>query len=159
MLDDKMPDENINIWWLFVSAFVSATLFPGGSEILLAYMSTTQQYSLPTLIIVASLGNTLGGMTSYALGRIIIWRFPAKKMAANKQRAIQRLQKLGYPALLLSWVPIIGDPLCVAAGYLKTNIYLTVLLIAIGKTARYAIIAWTANTSIATLTNWPLAIT
>jgi len=144
-----MLSENIDIWWLFLSSFISATLFPGGSEVVLAYMITTEQYSLLTLVFVASLGNTLGGMTSYAVGRIIIWRFPAKKMTANKQRAIQRLQTYGYPALLLSWLPIIGDPLCVAAGYLKTNIYLTVILIAIGKTARYAIIAWTASATVA----------
>jgi len=111
-------------------------------------LSTTQQYSVLTLILVASVGNTLGGMSSYAIGRIIIWRFPSKTIKTNRQRAIQHLRKFGYPALLLSWLPIIGDPLCVAAGYLKTNVYLTVLLIAIGKTARYATLAWLINTAV-----------
>ena len=82
---------------------------------------------------VATLGNTLGGMSSYLIGRLIPTTSPLKGLAT--------LQRWGSPALLLSWVPIIGDPLCVAAGWLRLNAWWSVLFIALGKFARYWVIA------------------
>src|SRR5215813_7643928 len=121
------------LWTLFVSSFLAATLLPGGSEVVLfaALKSNFAQY-WPALA-VATAGNTLGGMSSYLIGRLI----PQGKPLS----AIPMVQKYGSPALLLSWVPFIGDPLCVAAGWLRLNVWACLAFIALGKFARYWVIA------------------
>ena len=126
------------LWGLAASAFLSATVLPGNSEIVLVGVLA----KFPTLywqcIVVATVANTLGGMTSYGIGRI----FPAK---SEKNRAFTWLQRYGEWMLLLSWVPLIGDALCVAAGWLRINPWLTLLMLAIGKCTRYLAVAtgWT----------------
>ena len=122
---------------LFVSAFLSATLLPGGSEVVLAYLAGGENHDGVILLAVASAGNTLGGMTSWLIGRLI----PAGCLQRPELHpAVDRIRKYGRPALLLSWLPIIGDPLCVAAGWLRVSWRWALLYIAIGKTARYAVI-------------------
>ena len=122
---------------LFVSAFLSATLLPGGSEVVLAYLAGDENHDGAILLAVASAGNTLGGMTSWLIGRLI----PAGRLQRPELHpAVDRIRKYGRPALLLSWLPIIGDPLCVAAGWLRVSWRWALLYIAIGKTARYAVI-------------------
>jgi len=122
---------------LFVSAFLSATLLPGGSEVVLAYLAGDENHDGMILLAVASAGNTLGGMTSWLIGRLI----PAGRLQRPELHpAVDRIRKYGRPALLLSWLPIIGDPLCVAAGWLRVSWRWALLYIAIGKTARYAVI-------------------
>ena len=130
------------VWGLFGSAFLSATLLPGSSEVLLVYLLTTTEHSPVLLLIVATSGNALGGFTSYWLGRFLAFRFPNRTLREKHQLAITRIQHWGSFSLLLSWVPIIGDPLCVAAGYLKLNPFLAFLLLTLGKAARYAFIMW-----------------
>ncbi|WP_455366917.1 YqaA family protein [Kaarinaea lacus] len=137
-----MSDETISLWGLFSSAFLSATLLPGSSELLLAYLVANSTTSLSLLLIAATVGNTLGGFTTYLLGRFLAWRFPNKTLRREHHTAISRLQRWGSFTLLLSWVPIVGDPLCAAAGYLKLNPLLTVVLLAIGKMARYMFVIW-----------------
>lgn len=137
-----MSEEAISLWSLFSSAFLSATLLPGSSEILLVYLVANSSVSLALLLTAATVGNTLGGFSTYLLGRFLAWRFPNKTLREEHQSAITRLQRWGSLTLLLSWVPIIGDPLCAAAGYLKLNPLLTVVLLAIGKMARYMFIIW-----------------
>ena len=132
-----MHDNIISLWSLFASAFLSATLLPGSSEILLAYLFNSAQHSTTMLIAVATVGNTLGGFTSYWIGRFLANRYPTKTLHRNHQVAIARIRNWGSFSLLLSWVPIIGDPLCVAAGYLKLNAWIALLLLALGKAARY----------------------
>jgi len=117
----------------FGSSFLAATLLPGGSEVVLyAVLRNHPELYAPALAI-ATLGNTLGGMSSYLIGRIL----PQKK----DLRGLEAVRKYGSPSLLLSWVPFIGDPLCVAAGWLRLNIWLSVLFMASGKLARYLLIA------------------
>ena len=84
-------------------------------------------------LVVATLGNTLGGMSSYLIGRLL----PQKK----ELHGLETVRKYGSPSLLLSWVPFIGDPLCVAAGWLRLNPWLSALFMAAGKLARYVVIA------------------
>lgn len=133
--------DDLSLWGLFVSAFVSATLFPGGSEVVLAALAHGHQYSSGTLLTVATLGNTLGGMSTWLLGRLLAMRYPLDQpRKARQQRAIGHLRKYGSPLLLLSWLPIVGDPLCFAAGWLRMSVWLAVIFIAAGKAARYAII-------------------
>jgi membrane protein YqaA with SNARE-associated domain len=128
------------LWWLFASAFVSSTLMPGGSEVVFAALVHQGAEAPGVLLAVAALGNTLGGMTSWGLGRAIAWRFPSRRLEARHRHAVERVQRFGAVALLLSWVPVMGDPLCVAAGWLKVHWLQALLFIAVGKTARYAAI-------------------
>ena len=118
---------------LFTSSFLAATLLPGGSEAVLFGVLKLHPGQFWPALAVATLGNTLGGMSSYLIGRIIPQTSPIKGLA--------KVQEWGSPALLLAWVPIIGDPLCVAAGWLRLNPWLSALFIAIGKFARYWAIA------------------
>lgn len=122
---------------LFASAFLSATLLPGGSEAVLAYLAGDRDYSALTLLAVASTGNTLGGMSSWVIGRLL----PAGRLQRPELHpAVDRIRRYGSPVLLLSWVPIIGDPLCVAAGWLRVSWHRALLFIAVGKAARYAVV-------------------
>jgi len=129
-----------SLWGLFLSAFVSSTVLPGGSEAVLMLLAAESAGDKLVLLTVATLGNTLGGMTSWALGRVIAWRFPARRIAAKEQRAIARIRRWGSPALLLSWLPVIGDPLCLAAGWLRVHWLTSLSFIAIGKALRYAVL-------------------
>jgi len=129
-----------DLWGLFGSAFLSATLLPGSSEVLLAYLLSSTQHPASLLVAVATLGNSLGGFSSYWIGRYLAFRFPNRTLREKHQLAISRMQHWGSLSLLLSWVPVIGDPLCVAAGYLKLNPWLAILLLALGKGARYVFV-------------------
>jgi len=122
---------------LFVASFLSATVLPGSSELALIGMIQAYPDTLWRAITVATVGNTLGGMTSYVLGRLL----PDRAQLPS----LLRLRRYGYGALLLSWLPVVGDALCVAAGWLRFNPWLSALLIAAGKFARYLLIAggWT----------------
>lgn len=129
------------LWGLFLGSFFGSTLLPGGSEVLLALLATNGEHDNLTLLGVATLGNTLGGMSSWLIGRVIAWRYPTQKITHPRRlRAIQRIHKWGSPLLLLSWLPIVGDPLCVAAGWLRIHWGLALIFIAAGKAARYAVI-------------------
>lgn len=125
------------LWELFISALISSTLFPGGSEALLAYQAANNLASPWMLLLVATLGNSIGGMLSWALGRWLAWRFPAGKLDQRHHTALIRIQRWGSPALLLSWLPVIGDPLCLAAGWLRIAWPLALIFISIGKALRY----------------------
>ena len=125
------------MWGLFASAFLSATLLPGGSEVVLAYLAGADSHNPLILLAVASAGNTLGGMSSWLIGRLI----PAGRFQRPELHpAVDRIRRYGSPVLLLSWLPVIGDPLCVAAGWLRVSWYRALLFIAAGKIARYMVI-------------------
>lgn len=132
---------DFNLWGLFFSAFISSTLLPGGSEVLLAYLQNKGEHNPWMLLAVATTGNTLGGMTSLLVGWWLARRFPMRGLEKpHHQKALRRLRRWGSPVLLLSWMPIIGDPLCLVAGWLRLNFYLCLLFIAIGKGARYLLL-------------------
>lgn len=119
---------------LFGSAFLSATLLPGNSEVALLVLLAYLPEQVWPAVGAASLGNTLGGMTSYAVGR-----FFAHKVTKPVPPLLRRY---GVWALLLSWVPVIGDALCVASGVLRQVWWQAALALAAGKTARYMAVAW-----------------
>ncbi len=125
--------ESTSLAALFASSFLSATLLPGGSEAVLALILLADSARLWPALAAATVGNTLGGMTSYAIGCVLPVRVGL--------RPLQWLQRHGAPALLLSWVPIVGDALCVAAGWLRLNPWWILLFIAVGKFARYWLLA------------------
>lgn len=126
-------DATTSLWTLFGSSFLAATLLPGGSEAVLYGVLRLHPDLAWTAVGVATAGNTLGGLSSYLIGRLLPPGKPLKGLPA--------VQRYGSPILLLSWVPLIGDALCVAAGWLRVNAGLAALYMALGKLARYAIIA------------------
>lgn len=136
-----MSVEDYTLGGLFLSAFLSSTLLPGSSEVVLGALTIQENHDPWVLWSVATAGNTLGGMSSWGVGLLISWRFPLRKFSHAKQhRALGRIRRWGSPALLFSWVPVVGDPLCVAAGWLRVNGLLALLYIGIGKALRYAVI-------------------
>ena len=122
---------------LFASSFLSATLLPGNSEVVLGAIVATTPALAWQAVGVATAGNTLGGMTSWAVGRLI----PAEGGRRLAPRAVALAQRYGVAALLLSWVPVVGDALCVASGWLRHDWRLAALAIATGKFARYVVVA------------------
>jgi len=138
--------ENDGLWGLFFSSLLAATLLPGGSEALLLWLNHQQSYSPAWLLLAATLGNTLGGLSSWGIGRWIRHRFPdAILHKPRQQQALGWLEKHGSPLLLLSWVPVIGDPLCVAAGWARVPVLQSALFIALGKGTRYAVLLWVSS--------------
>ena len=120
---------------LFASAFVSATVLPGNSEIVLVAVLRAFPERFAQAIALATLGNTLGGLTTYGVGRLI----PQRRLP--DARALAWVRRYGAVALLLSWVPVIGDALCAAAGWLRVPLWSSALALLIGKLARYLAIA------------------
>lgn len=122
---------------LFASSFLSATLLPGNSELVLgAIVAATPALAWPA-IGVATVGNTLGGMTSWGIGRLI----PAEGGERLAPRAVALARRYGAWSLLMSWVPVVGDALCVASGWLRHDWRVAALAIAAGKFARYVALA------------------
>jgi membrane protein YqaA with SNARE-associated domain len=120
---------------LFASAFVSATVLPGNSEIVLVAVLKAFPERFAQAITLATLGNTLGGLTTYGVGRLI----PQRKVPDG--RALAWVRRYGAVALLLSWVPVIGDALCAAAGWLRVPLWSSSLAMLLGKLARYLAVA------------------
>jgi membrane protein YqaA with SNARE-associated domain len=129
---------------LFVIAFVAATVFPAQSEAALVGLLVTGIHSPVLLVAVASLGNVLGAVVNWALGRGIEsfrerkW-FPVCR--GSLDRATAWYGKWGRWSLLLSWAPIGGDALTVAAGVLREPLCSFVILVTMAKTARYVVVA------------------
>lgn len=120
---------------LFISSLLAATLLPGGSEAVLATLLKFHPDLFWPAILVGTLGNTLGGMISFGMG----WLLPQTQQLKH----IEKLRLYGTPLLLLAWVPLLGDALCLAAGWLRLNWWKTAVFMAIGKFARYWVIAYT----------------
>lgn len=123
---------------LFLASFLSATLVPGGSEVVLFGVLKLYPQSYWPAVLLATLGNTLGGLTSVGVGYLL-------PNTVSDSRALQLARRLGSISLLLSWAPIIGDALCVAAGWLRLNWLPVIAFMALGKFARYLVIAQLAN--------------
>ncbi|CAO97709.1 Putative membrane protein [Erwinia tasmaniensis Et1/99] len=122
---------------MLTSSFLSATLLPGSSEALLVGLVVAERVSVSALVVFAALGNTLGGLTNIVIGRFI----PLKNQGRWHGTAAEWLRRLGPAALLFSWLPIIGDLLCVVAGWLRFPWLPMVVFLAVGKTLRYIVLA------------------
>lgn len=133
--------EASGLFGLFVSSFLASTLLPGGSEAVLLISAYNQISSPALLLLVATLGNTLGGMTSWGIGWWLRWRFPDTGLKKPEhKKAMERVSQYGGPVLLLSWLPVVGDPLCVAAGWARIGVLPALIFIAAGKAVRYFIL-------------------
>ncbi|MGH8653212.1 MAG: YqaA family protein [Gammaproteobacteria bacterium] len=110
-------DPILTAWGLFLSAFVSATLVPGSSEVLLAYLALNSPLSPSALLLIATAGNSLGAITTWGLGFLLSRGYPLECWRKQPSaRALQWVQRWGVWSLLLSWLPVLGDALCLAAG-------------------------------------------
>lgn len=129
---------------LFLSALIAATVLPMQSESVLVGLLLTDKYAPILLVTIASIGNVLGSAINWVLGRGVEqfrhkgW-FPADQDALD--RAQRWYQRYGKWSLLLSWVPIIGDPLTIIAGFLREPFPIFLLLVTIAKTGRYCVLA------------------
>ena len=129
--------DTASLYALFISSLLSATLLPGGSEAALYAVLKAYPEVLWVALAVASIGNTLGGMVTFAMG----WLLPQTHIQNQQLKHVEKLRHYGSPALLLAWVPLLGDALCLAAGWLRLSWWQAALFMAIGKFARYGVIA------------------
>ena len=131
-------------WPLFLSALLSATLLPGGSEALLLYRLHEGADPSAT-VLVATAGNLLGSLITYAMGRAGNEVLHQRWLRIDPQdvaRAERWFNHWGTPSLLLAWLPVVGDPLCLVAGLLRARLEWFLLLAGSGKLGRYAFLAW-----------------
>jgi len=125
--------EEASLWSLLLGSFVAATLIPISSEVMLfAVLRLHPELFWPALA-VATLGNSAGGMVSYAMGRFIPHR--------RELRYEAQLKRHGASLLLLAWVPLVGDAFCIGAGWLRLAPLPCLLYMALGKGARYMVVA------------------
>ena len=132
---------------LFGVSFLAATIIPLGYEWLLAAMVASGS-NIPFAVTVASSSNYPGGVTTYLIGLyggvFLVWRM--LKISAEKEEQAKRVyEKYGMWTLLFSWLPLLGDPICLAGGMMKTGFLRFSLLVFAGKMARYSLVAWLAK--------------
>lgn len=157
---------------VFMMSLLGATLLPGGSEpVLLGYLSV-MPHMFWVAIGVATVGNTLGGLISYGMGagaHGLFGRWRGRRrprptdraltvemgstvpqttpptLTPARRRAEKWAQRFGAPILLLAWLPVVGDPLCAVAGWLRLSVWQCVVYMAIGKFGRYVMLAWAVD--------------
>ena len=136
---------------MFASAFLAATIVPFASEITLA-AALAAGGAVPWLVVVATLGNTLGAIVNWVLGRYIE-RFRGRRWFPANARQLERAQawfrRYGVWTLLLAWVPVVGEPLTVIAGAMRVRIVPFLILVATGKGLRYVVLALAAADAVA----------
>ncbi len=140
---------SVELLSLFVGSILASTVLPGGVEALLYVMVESGDYSSRLLLIIATIGNTLGGIITYLVGSWlnrglarVSWGRRFHRYFKLRPTALARVQRWGVPCLLFSWMPVIGDPLCLAAGYLRLAFWQSVAMIATGKFLRYLVLLW-----------------
>ena len=126
------PGRESGLLALFLSSFLSATLLPGSSELVLLALLAAHPEQWPAALLLATLGNTLGGMSTYLLARLL----PARADLSRQHW----VRHHGPPVLLLSWLPVVGDGLCAAAGWLRLNPLSSLLWMSGGKFLRYGVL-------------------
>ncbi|BFU60691.1 MULTISPECIES: YqaA family protein [Rodentibacter] len=137
------------LWLMFASAFLSATVLPGNSEVVFVSLAMPKlafgsvfSTEIFWLVFIATLGNGLGGLTTYAIGRWL------PKFEGKNDRTLwvmEKLQRYGAVALLLSWLPVIGDIFCAVAGWLRLNVMASCLFIFLGKLIRYVMLLFLSS--------------
>ena len=135
----------VGYFGLFIAAFGAATLLPLQSEAVLVGLLLNGQYGMWLLLAVATVGNVLGSLVNWWLGRRIE-RFKDRRWfpvsPARLEQAGQHYRRYGHWSLLLSWLPIVGDPLTLVAGVMREPLARFLLFVTLAKGARYAVLAW-----------------
>ena len=123
---------------LFASSLLSSTLLPGNSEVVLVAMLLSGVSHPWLLVLIATMGNSLGGLTNVILGRF----FPLREKSRWQEKAVGWLKRYGAATLLLSWMPVIGDLLCLLAGWMRISWGPVLFFLCLGKALRYVLVAW-----------------
>lgn len=133
-------EPNTGLFALFALSFLAATILPAQSEMALAVLQNMNRHDPMLLVAVASAGNILGALVNWLLGAYAMtfrnrsW-FPVSEKSIDRAGAMYR--KWGIWTLLLSWVPVVGDPLTLVAGIFRTRLWIFIPLVSVGKIARY----------------------
>ena len=139
--------ENLGLFGLFLGCLLSATIIPFSSEALVSGASLLG-YNVWVIVIVASIGNTIGGMISFGMGWLCKWEWLEKYFRVKREKLEKvhsRVEKYGCAAALLTWLPIVGDIIAIAMGFLRTNPYITIVLMFVGKFVRYLAVVGIMN--------------
>lgn len=128
----------LDYWLLFSSGFISSTLLPGGSELLWLYYLNQGEINLVWGLLAISVGNTLGSIVTFMMG--FYFRFGQQKTAQKYPKVLRFCQRWGHYSLLLAWLPVVGDVICLLAGWLKLPKRASFIAIFIGKSARYLLL-------------------
>ncbi|HDF8570147.1 DedA family protein [Enterobacter hormaechei] len=130
--------DSLSLASLFASSFLSSTLLPGNSEVVLVAMLLSGVSQPWLLVLIATMGNSLGGLTNVILGRF----FPLREKSRWQEKAVGWLKRYGAATLLLSWMPVIGDLLCLLAGWMRISWGPVLFFLCLGKALRYVLLAW-----------------
>ncbi|MBK55865.1 MAG: hypothetical protein CMC84_00850 [Flavobacteriaceae bacterium] len=140
------------LFGLFISSFLSATVIPFSSEFVLSFM-ILNGFDIYLTILIATIGNWLGGLSSYLIGRLGKWTIIEKYFGVDKNKVFNfklKVDRWGSVLAFFSWLPIIGDVIAVSLGFFRTNFILVSIWMLLGKILRYII--W------GTMTYWSLSI-
>lgn len=135
---------SLGYWGLFLMSFLAATIIPMGSEGFLAAM-LLNDFDPSLLLISASTGNILGGMSSYALGYLGNWTIIEKYLKTKKETVLKyekKIERYGVLIAFFTWLPFIGDILAIGLGFFRVSIPKTILFMSLGKALRYAAIIY-----------------
>ncbi len=139
--------ESLGLFGLFLGCALSATIIPFSSEALLAAALLIND-NVWAVVIIASLGNTLGGMVSFLLGWLCKWEWLEKYLKVDRRKLEKirvKVSRYGYFAAFFAWLPFVGDLIAIAMGLLRMNPWISALLMFIGKLVRYLVIAGVLN--------------
>ena len=140
------------LFGLFISSFLSATVIPFSSEFVLSFM-ILNGFDIYLTILIATIGNWLGGLSSYLIGSLGKWTIIEKYFAVDKNKVFKfklKVDRFGSVLAFFSWLPIIGDVIALSLGFLRTNFILVSIWMLLGKILRYII--W------GSITYWSLSI-
>ena len=129
---------------LFLGSFLASTILPMSSEAVLAAM-VIGGFDPIVCVMVASAGNSLGGMTSYFMGYVGKWAWLERLFARNKDKVVKVktwVDRYGSRTALLCWLPVVGDPLAVALGFVRSPVWQVGFYMTVGKFLRYAVWVW-----------------
>ncbi|MFA6806455.1 MAG: YqaA family protein [Bacteroidales bacterium] len=127
---------------LFIASFLSSTIIPMGSEFILIAL-IANGFNPYYCILIATIGNTLGGITSYGIGYLGKWEWIEKYLRAPREKILrfqERIKRWGPAAGLLAWLPFIGDIIAIGLGFFRLSIWRSFLYMFIGRIVRYSII-------------------
>ena len=140
------------LFGLFISSFLSATVIPFSSEFVLSFM-ILNGFDIYLTILIATIGNWLGGLSSYLIGRLGKWTIIEKYFGVDKNKVFNfklKVDRWGSVLAFFSWLPIIGDVIAVSLGFFRTNFILVSIWMLLGKILSYII--W------GSMTYWSLSI-
>lgn len=140
-----MPEQFMALAGMALTAFLAATVLPLASETVIIGLAVADAAPLWALFATASVANVAGACTNWLLGRFA-WKYRGRKWFPVSETSLERAanwyRRYGWPSLLLSWVPFVGDPLTVVAGIFRTPLWLFLAIVSIAKSARYAAVIW-----------------